>query len=64
VISRPAGTRVAHSFRAGDRELAYLAYGTRDPNDIAYYPRSQKISFRGVGVITRLERLDYWEGEA
>jgi uncharacterized cupin superfamily protein len=63
VIARPAGTRVAHSFGAGDRELEYLAYGTREPNDIAYYPRSQKVSFRGVGVMTRLEQLDYWDGE-
>lgn len=63
VIARPAGTRIAHSFGAGDRELAYLAYGTREPNDIAYYPRSQKVSFRGVGVMTRLEQLDYWDGE-
>jgi uncharacterized cupin superfamily protein len=63
VVSRPAGTRVAHSFRAGGEGLRYLAYSNRDPNDIAYYPRSNKINFRGVGVITRLERLDYRDGE-
>jgi hypothetical protein len=40
-----------------------LAYGTRDPNDIAYYPRSNKVNLRGVGVIFRPERLDYWDGE-
>jgi uncharacterized cupin superfamily protein len=39
--------------------LIYLAYGTRDPNDIAYYPRSNKIFFRGVGLIARLDSLDY-----
>jgi uncharacterized cupin superfamily protein len=50
VVSRPAGTRVAHSFSAGDEGLAYLAYGTREPNDIVYYPRSDEIRFRGVGV--------------
>ena len=43
--------------------MTYLAYGTREPNDIAYYPRSDKVNFRGIGLITRLERLDYWEGE-
>jgi len=43
--------------------MTLLAYGTRDPNDIAYYPRSGKISFRGVGVIGRLEQADYWDGE-
>ena len=63
VVARPAGTRVAHSVRAGDRPMRVLAYGTREPNDITYYPRSRKISFRGVGVIGRLEPLDYWEGE-
>ena len=63
VVARPPGTRVAHSFRAGDKGMTYLAYGTREPNDIAYYPRSNKIYFRGVGVMARLERLDYWDGE-
>ena len=62
-IARPAGTRRAHGLRAGDDGMTVLAYGTRDPNDIVYYPRSGKVSFRGVGVIGRLEQLDYWEGE-
>ncbi len=64
VVARPAGTRIAHAFRAGDGALTYLVYGTREPNDIAYYPRSGKIYFRGVGVIGRIEQLDYWDGEA
>jgi uncharacterized cupin superfamily protein len=63
VVARPAGTGVAHVLRAGERGLTYLAYGTRDPGDVCYYPRSNKISFRGVGVIARLERLEYWDGE-
>jgi uncharacterized cupin superfamily protein len=63
VVGRPPGTRIAHALRAGEQGLTYLAYGTREPNDIAYYPRSRKINFRGVGVITRLEQLDYWDGE-
>lgn len=63
VISRPAGTGIAHAFRAGDDGLTYLAYGTREPNDICYYPRSNKISFRGVGLIARLENLDFFDGE-
>jgi hypothetical protein len=33
------------------------------PDDIAYYPRSNKVFFRGVGLMTRLERLEYWDGE-
>ncbi len=63
VVSRPAGTGVAHQFRAGQAGLTFLAYGTREPGDMCYYPRSNKISFRGLGVIGRLERLDYWDGE-
>jgi uncharacterized cupin superfamily protein len=54
---------VAHCFRAGEAGLTLLSYGTRDPGDIVYYPRSDKVNFRGVGLITRLERLDYWDGE-
>jgi uncharacterized cupin superfamily protein len=63
VVSRPAGTRIAHSLRAGPGGLTYLAYGTREPNDIAWYPRSNKVFFRGLGVIGRLELLDYHDGE-
>jgi uncharacterized cupin superfamily protein len=63
VVARPAGTGIAHAFRAGDHGLTFLAYGTREPNDICYYPRSNKIAFRGVGVVARLEQLDYWDGE-
>jgi len=63
VVARPPGTGVSHTFRGGPGGLEYLAYGTREPNDIVFYPRSNKVSFRGVGVIGRLERLDYWDGE-
>ena len=64
VVGRPAGSRIAHAFRAGDEGMTYLAYGTREPNDIAYFPRSEKIFFRGVGVMARVEGLDYWDGES
>jgi uncharacterized cupin superfamily protein len=63
VVARPAGTTVAHAFRAGAEGLTFLAYGTREPNDICYYPRSGKIALWGVGVIGRIEQLDYWDGE-
>ena len=63
VISRPPGTGIAHGIRAGEDGMTYLAYGTRRPNDICYYPRSNKIWFRGVGLIARLENLDYYDGE-
>jgi uncharacterized cupin superfamily protein len=63
VIARPPATRIGHAFRAGESGMTMLIYGTREPNDIAYYPRSNKLNWRGVGVIGRIEHLDYWDGE-
>jgi uncharacterized cupin superfamily protein len=63
VIARPAGTQRAHGLRGGRGGMTLLAYGTRNPNDISYYPRSGKVNLRGVGVIGRIEQLDYWDGE-
>jgi len=63
VVCRPPGTGVAHAFRAGDRGLGLLLYGTRDPSDLCFYPRSGKVLFRGLGLAGRIERVDYWEGE-
>jgi uncharacterized cupin superfamily protein len=63
VIARPAATGVAHMFRAGDGELTFLAYGTREPGDICFYPNSNKIMIGGIGFVARLEPLDYWDGE-
>jgi uncharacterized cupin superfamily protein len=62
-VARPAGSQRAHAFRAGTGGLTVLAYGTRDPNEITYYPRSGKVSLGGVGVIGRIEQLDYHDGE-
>jgi uncharacterized cupin superfamily protein len=63
LVARPPGTGVAHAFRAGDEPLTLLAYSDRDPNDICFYPRSNKVSIRGVRAIFRGERVDYWDGE-
>ena len=63
VVARPAGTGIAHTFRAGGEGLSLLAYGTRDPRDVTYYPRSGKVNVRGLGLIGRLNVLDYWDGE-
>lgn len=62
VVGRPAGSRVAHSFRA-TTELTLLSWGPREPNDMVYYPRSQKVALRGLGVRFRIEPLEYWDGE-
>lgn len=63
VIARPPGSRVGHRLLAGPEGMTYLVYGTRKPNDIVFFPRSSKIFFRGVGVIARVEHVDYWDGE-
>jgi uncharacterized cupin superfamily protein len=63
VIARPPGTGIGHSFRAGPAGLTMLIYGTRRPNDTCWYPRSSKIYWRGLGVIGRIESLDYSDGE-
>jgi uncharacterized cupin superfamily protein len=63
VVARPPATRIAHSLVGGADGITYLVYGTREANDIAYYPRSNKINFRGIGLIARLDHLDYYDGE-
>ena len=64
VVARPPGTGIAHTFRAAEHGLTVLMYGTRDPNDVCFYPRSGKVFLTGLGLITRVgERLDYWDGE-
>ena len=63
VVSRPPSTGISHSLRAGDPGVSFLVYGTRRPNDVCYYPRSNKIYWRGLGLITRLEPLRYDDGE-
>lgn len=63
VVARPPGTGVSHHFIAGEAGCTMLVYGTRKPNDMAFYPRSNKISWRGLGVIGRVEPLAYRDGE-
>jgi uncharacterized cupin superfamily protein len=63
VVARPPGSRISHHIVGGDEGGTMLVYGTKDPNDIAYYPHSNKINFRGVGLIARLDALEYADGE-
>jgi len=41
------------------KDFAIPFYGANRPNDICYYPRSNTISWRGVGLVARLEPLSY-----
>jgi|SRR5271154_4079478 len=59
VVARPAGTGVAHAFRAGAQGLTYLAYGTREPSDMCFYPQSGKVSLRGLGIALRAPEIDF-----
>ncbi len=63
VVARPAGSGIAHAFRAGPDGVTMLVYGTRSANDMCWYPRSNKIFWRGLGVIGRVDPLDYGDGE-
>jgi uncharacterized cupin superfamily protein len=63
IVARPPGSGIAHSFLAGEKGATMLIYGTRRPNDMCWYPRSNKIYWRGLGVIGRIEALDYYDGE-
>ncbi|HVW88746.1 MAG TPA: cupin domain-containing protein [Gaiellaceae bacterium] len=64
VVARPPGTGVSHWFRAGADGCAMLVYGTRRPNDLCFYPRSNTIGFRGLGVIAHVEPVPYPHGDA
>lgn len=61
VVVRPPGGSVAHALRAGAAGLTYLAYGTRVPGDIVFYPRSNKLLVGGLTF--RAEPVGYWDGE-
>jgi uncharacterized cupin superfamily protein len=63
VVARPAATGVSHAFRGGPGGLTYLAYGTRDPADMCWYPTSRKVALGGLHLYVRVEPLDYWDGE-
>jgi len=63
IVARPPATGIAHTFEAGEDGLMLLAYGTRDPSDMCWYPDSSKVSFCGLKVIARIQALDYWDGE-
>jgi uncharacterized cupin superfamily protein len=58
----PGRPRLAHALRGGPDGISYLAYGTRRPGEITYYPRSKK-AFLGDALVRLDLADDYWEGE-
>jgi len=61
LVCRPAGSGIAHCFRAGESGLTMLMYSDRDPNDMCFYPRSGKVLIRGLGIVFRPELTSYWD---
>ncbi|HEY3190755.1 MAG TPA: cupin domain-containing protein [Solirubrobacteraceae bacterium] len=61
LVSRPAGTGVAHGFRAGAQGMTLLMYSDVNPSDMVFYPRSGKVLLRGLGVLFRPEQVGYWD---
>jgi uncharacterized cupin superfamily protein len=59
VVSRPAGTGVAHALGPAAGGLTYLAYGTRDPSDMCFYPQSGRVSLRGLGIALRSPEIEH-----
>lgn len=59
VISRPAGTGIAHAIRPGDQGMTYLAYGTHESSDMCFYPQSGRVSLRGLGIALRSPEIEY-----
>jgi uncharacterized cupin superfamily protein len=62
VVSRQAGTGVAHALRAGAAGITYLAFGTRDSGDMCFYPQSGRVSLRGLGIALRSPEIEHLSG--
>jgi uncharacterized cupin superfamily protein len=58
VVARPAGTGVAHAIRPSQGGVTYLAFGTRETNDMCFYPQSGTVSLRGLGIALRSPEID------
>jgi uncharacterized cupin superfamily protein len=59
VVSRPGGSGVAHALRADEQGLTYLAYGTRERNDMCFYPESGRVSLRGLGIALSSPEIEH-----
>ncbi len=59
VVSRPAGTGVAHALRPGEGGITYLAYGTRESGDMCFYPQLGRVSLPGLGIALSAPEIKY-----
>lgn len=61
IVSRPAGSGVAHAFRAGDRGMSILMYSDKHSDDMCFYPRTGKVAIRGLGIVVKPELTTFWD---
>lgn len=60
----PTGDRGAHQVRnESAADCALLLFGANDPDEVAYYPDSQKVLVRRRRLMMREARIEYFEGE-
>lgn len=50
VVGRPPATGVAHHFRAGEQGMRLLMFSDKHPGDMVFYPRTGKVTLRGLGI--------------
>jgi uncharacterized cupin superfamily protein len=64
VMAFPAGDRGTHQLlNESDAPCTVMLLGMNEPDEIAYYPDSQKVLLRRRRLLTRVDRLDYYDGE-
>ena len=62
----PAGRPIGHCLvNDSDTTCRYLVIGERSPDDVCFYPDSDKVLVRGAGrmIVRRGGEVDYWDGE-
>ncbi|MBV8372800.1 MAG: cupin domain-containing protein [Candidatus Eremiobacteraeota bacterium] len=60
----PVGDRGAHQLlNESDAEATVILFGQDDPDEVVYYPDSEKILVARRGLRMRADRLDYYDGE-
>lgn len=60
----PVGDRGAHQLvNESSSPCTAILFGLDDPDEVSYYPDSQKLGLRRRRLRVRLDRLDYFDGE-
>ena len=62
----PAGRPIGHCMvNDSDAPCRYLVIGEKSPDDVCFYPDSDKVLVRGAGrmIVRRGAEVDYWDGE-